>query len=394
MFDDIIKYENEHTGLDFKAIQYKKEKYLELLKDIVAMANVDMQGERLIIVGVKHKPNGEKEFLSIQEDEFIDASTYQQLIHENVEPELSISYEPYNYNGKLLGVLKILGCKEQPYMLKKDYGKLKRGDCFIRKGTIQMSVTRLDLERIYSKRYFNNPFKDKIELGFSDSKFSSEIDVNPITVDNLELRSDRERKKINEAIEAKKNETELEKAYLVTSSFTNAMPFQAVPYKNQSVSTLYTSLKSVKTNYEDDDYYEVCELHAFKLNIDILNKAAEYIEDVSVELEIIKEEGFFISTEILEKPNHSFYPHINTNSIMNKMSYPNVENSNEKYFVSQHIGNIKHQIKTKIFNEDLRMVIYKVPQSSKIVLQLTLYGKNLSEPIKKELMIRVIGENV
>ncbi len=394
MFDDIIEYENEHTGLDFKAIQYRKEKYPELLKDVVAMANADIRGERFIIVGIKHKPNGEKEFLSIQENEFIDVSTYQQLIHENIEPELSISYEPYNYNEKLLGILKIQGCTEQPYMLKKDYAKLKRGECFIRKGTIQMSMTRIDLERIYSKRYFNNPFKDKIELGFSDSIFSCEIDVKPITVDNLELRSDRERKKINEAIEAKKSETELEKAYLTTSSLANVMPFQTVPYKNRSISTLYTSLKSVKTNYKDDDYYEVCELHAFKLNIDILNKAAEYIEDASVELEIIKEEGFFISTEILEKPNHSLYPQINTNSIMNKMSYPNVGRSKEKYFVSQHIGNIKHQIKTKIFNEDLRMVIYKVPQSSKIILQLTLYGKNLSEPIKKELMIRVVGENV
>lgn len=394
MFDDIIKYENEHTGLDFKAIQYKKEKYPELLKDIVAMANADMQGGRLIIVGVKHKPNGEKEFLPIKEDEFIDASTYQQLIHENVEPELSISYEPYNYNGKLLGVLKIQGCTEQPYMIKKDYAKLKRGECFIRKGTIQMSVTRIDLERIYSKRYFNNPFKDKIELGFSDSDFSAEIDVKPITIVNLELRSDREKQTMNEVIESKKNETELEKAYLTTSSLANVMPFQTVPYKNRSISTLYRNLKSVKKDYDEDDYYEVCELHSFKLNIDILNKAAEYIEDASVELEIIKEEGFFISIEILEKPNHSLYPQINTNSIRNKMSYPNVENSNEKYFVSQHIGNIKHQIKTKIFNEDLRMVIYKVPQSSKIVLQLTLYGKNLSEPIKKELMIRVIGENV
>ncbi len=394
MLDDIIKYENEHTGLDFKAIQYKKEKHSELLKDIVAMANADIQGERLVIVGIKHKPNGEKEFLPIQTDEFIDVSTYQQLIHENIEPELSISYEPYNYEGNLLGILKLQGCIEQPYMLKKDYGKLKRGDCFIRKGTIQMNVTRFDLERIYSRRYFNNPFTDKIELGFSDSKFSSEIDVKPLIIKNLELRSDRESKKIKEAIESKKNESELEKAYLATSSLASVMPLQAVPYKNRSISTLHNSLKNIKKDYEKDDYYEICELHSFKLNIDILNKATEYIEDASVELEIMKEEGFFISTEILEKPNHNLFPQINTNSIMNKMSYPNVENSDDKYFVSQHIGNIKHQIKTKIFNEDIRMVIYGVPQSSKIMLQLTLYGKNLSDPIKKELMIRVKEENI
>ena len=389
MLDDIIEYENEHTGLDFKAIQYKKEKFHELLKDVIAMANADVPGDRLIIVGVKHRPNGEKEFFPILDDGFIDASTYQQLIHENIEPELSILYEPYKYKENLLGILKIQKCNEQPYMLKKDYGKLKKGDCFIRKGTIQMHVSRSDLENIYAKRALVNPFEDKIELGFRDTDFSTVIDLKPIKIADLELKSDREIKKIKKVIETKKKETELEKTYLSISAFTKAMPFQMTSYKERTIATLKSDLENAKKTYEKDDLYEIFELHAFMLNIDMLNKATEYIEDASIEMEIRKEKCFLISEKILEKPDHSMYPYLNINRTMNKMSYPYVENTAEKYYISQNIGNIKHQIKTKLFSEDLRMVIFKVPQSSEIVLKLTLFGKNLSEPIKKELLIKV-----
>ena len=326
MFDDIIEYENEHTGLDFKAIQYKKEKHTELLKDIVAMSNANFDNDRLLIIGVKHHPNGDKQFFPIAKDEFIDASIYQQIIHENIEPELSISYEPYEYKENLLGILKIEACENKPYMLKKDYGKLKKGDGFIRKGTMQMKMMRADFDDIYSKRYKNNPFKDKIELGFSGSKILNKINVKPIKLEE---------------------------------------------------------------KYSD---YEICEEQSFRLNIDILNKSFIYIEDASVEIVIKKEAGIFISAEILEKPNHSIYPQLNTSKIINKMAYPTVEERQEEYFVSQHIGNIQHQRKIQIFNEELRMVIYEVPVLSKIVLKLTLYGKNLPVPLEKELIIRVTRE--
>ena len=59
-FDDLIKYENENTCLDFKAIQYEKSQYEELIKDIMSMANADVENDRYIIIGVKHKPSGDR----------------------------------------------------------------------------------------------------------------------------------------------------------------------------------------------------------------------------------------------------------------------------------------------------------------------------------------------
>lgn len=33
-FDNLIKYENENTSLEFRAIQYKKSQHEDLIKDI------------------------------------------------------------------------------------------------------------------------------------------------------------------------------------------------------------------------------------------------------------------------------------------------------------------------------------------------------------------------
>jgi len=63
--DDLIKYENEHSGLDFKAIQYTREKYEDFIKDIMSMANSDMGEEGYIIIGVKLRNSTERDFLEL-----------------------------------------------------------------------------------------------------------------------------------------------------------------------------------------------------------------------------------------------------------------------------------------------------------------------------------------
>ena len=85
-YDDIIDFENESTRLDFKAIQYDGKNHEALLKDVMSMANADVEGEKLIVVGVNHKANGERDIVGIEKEKFIDSLNYQQLIRKNIEP--------------------------------------------------------------------------------------------------------------------------------------------------------------------------------------------------------------------------------------------------------------------------------------------------------------------
>ena len=83
---DLVQYENEKTGLDFKAVIYKADKFDDLLKDIMAMANAALEKDRHIVVGIKHQPCSERVFLGVEE--FINDATYYQLVHSNIEPDI------------------------------------------------------------------------------------------------------------------------------------------------------------------------------------------------------------------------------------------------------------------------------------------------------------------
>ena len=104
----LVKYEREGTRLDFKREQYQKEKNKDFIKDIMSMANAPIDGTKYIVVGVKDKTDGEKEFHSIPRESFIDQATYEQVIRENIEPSIEISYSPIKVDGNLLGVFEIL----------------------------------------------------------------------------------------------------------------------------------------------------------------------------------------------------------------------------------------------------------------------------------------------
>jgi len=384
MMDEIIKYDNEHTGLDFKAIQYTKDKYPNLLKDIIAMANADYKDNRFIIVGIKHLPSGEKETISIEEKDFVDSATYQQLINENIEPDINLTYEPYLYNDNItLGIFCLSNCDQQPYMLKKDYSKLKKGDCFVRKGSHQMKATRADFERIYQKR---NPFINKINIFFKDTKLES-IKVSSIDAKNIILESDRQIKKVKDIIKEKELNT-IEKDPSDKLNFIRLnIPY--MPLKNRSIQELNKRLETAKDTYRDDDLYEYQEKYAYRLNFDILNSSIEYIEDVSIEITIDKSDNYFIFDKPLEKPSSDSFPTPNHSYILECMDYPNVDNTSKHFIIKNHIGDIKHQIEGKAFKSDLFIFLKNIGVSYDIPIHIKLFGKNLTYPIVKKLIIYV-----
>ncbi|MFA9423670.1 MAG: helix-turn-helix domain-containing protein, partial [Sedimentibacter sp.] len=122
----LIDNENESEYLDFKSIQYNKEKFDDMIVDVMSMANSKYCGDKYIILGVKEKQNGSKDILGIPEKEFYDSSIIQNVILKNIEPEIDIDYFPIKYNDLLIGVIVIKSKNiNKPYMIKKDYRKLQ-----------------------------------------------------------------------------------------------------------------------------------------------------------------------------------------------------------------------------------------------------------------------------
>jgi len=149
---DIIRYENESTYVDFKRSQYQNKE--DFLKDIMAMANANTDvNKRYIIVGVKHSTSGSREYFSIPRNEFKDDADYQDLVRQNIEPEIKFVYKPVELREYLLGVFEISECENRPYVMKKKFGTLEQGASYIRRGSQHARVIRADLEMIYEERF-------------------------------------------------------------------------------------------------------------------------------------------------------------------------------------------------------------------------------------------------
>jgi len=387
--EDIIQFENENTILDFKAIQYQKNKFENLLKDIISMANSKTSEDKYIITGVNHKANGERDIIGINED-FVDEAIYQQLINENVEPEIEFKYYPYDLNSTKLGVFQIKNCSNPPYMLKKEFGKLKKGDCFIRKGSHQTRVTRKDIDYFISQKISARNFTGSIDLKFGDSD-SKTLILKP--VNNLNYPSDKAESKIKKIITEKEEKLKQSDALGIMLMNQEIPMIGGTPYKNRSISTLKKNLESVKETYEEDDLYYLFEENANKINLTITNNGDEYIEDSSIEIRISKNEKFLIANSVCRKPdNGSWLDNLNYTPVSpswDEMHYPKVTESEKDYLIFENIGDVKHKIPVAVFKVPIRFVAGQNCINDEIVLRVKVFGKNLPEPFEDELKIIV-----
>lgn len=407
---DLIHYENEKTGLDFKAVIYKADKFDDLLKDIMAMANAALEEDRYIVVGVKHHPGSERVFLGVEE--FIDDATYYQLVHSNIEPDIHFEYFHVEVADKKVGVFRIFNCDNQPYLMKKDTKNLRRGDGFIRKGTSQMRLMRSDLDKIFAKRQSADDFTGKIDTVFeSDGKPCTTLHpweelVPPSEEAAIRIRSIIADKEAIEAVRVARINAQQSNypgmakstldAFAVPPNFAKALhlgPGMSLKYEDRDVATLKADLDKVRETYKERDLHYLYELKAHKINILITNTANRYIEDCSVEIRIKRSFDFVVATTVYDKYQGSSGGYLSTPIVRPpsyaRQFYPKVKVDAEWYTVSGHPGDLKHQLSTAALGVPIRMLLPPDSAGNKLEVVLTIFGKNLPKPYVKTLLIDI-----
>lgn len=382
--EDLIRFENESTYLDFKAIQYKNANHPNLLKDILAMANASYSGPRFIIIGVKPKGDGTRELIGVTEDA-IDEASYQQLVNANITPSLSITYLPKILDGKTFWVFTIDNCNDQPYLMKKDNGNLKEAAMWIRKGSTQMPLSRSDLDAIFTKK-FEKPFEsDNLIVHFSNEEEVWEVTIPK----DIKLPSDSYREILKRELLRRKapfdpNDQLLNNIYPPTQNY----------YERLSEEKLEEDILKVRDRFKPEDFYYKFEEKGELLNLIIINKGTEYVEDATLEIEIDKDSDFMISGKVHREVNrdwHSGHLHQNHRSSpdYDVIDYPEVTSSDLKYFIKQELGNIKHQIPATVFKIPIRIYFESEAAGKEILVKVKVFGKTLKYPIYKELKIVV-----
>ena len=153
VFEQLIQSNNrESIWIDYKMKIDFVGNRIDFLRDVIAFANNSFEGHQYIIYGVK-EIDGHLELTGLNNSFDKDDSEFQQLIYENIEPIINISFSKHMYENKLFILLTIDADKSQrPFMFKKKYIDIDEGDSYIRVGSSKKRMLRSDFESIYNNK--------------------------------------------------------------------------------------------------------------------------------------------------------------------------------------------------------------------------------------------------
>ena len=137
-FFEQLLYEEESTTLDFKRDQYlfakaTDEEKSELLKDILGFANAWRRSAAYILIGVEEVRGGRSLVQGISTH--LDDHSLQQFVNNLTNRPVLFHYEAFGFESKQVGIVRIEEQQARPLYLKSNYGKLKKTEVYVRRGS-------------------------------------------------------------------------------------------------------------------------------------------------------------------------------------------------------------------------------------------------------------------
>ena len=136
LFERLL-YEEEGNALDFKRDQYPfskatNDEKAEILKDLLGFANSFRRADAYILIGVEEVRGGRSNVVGITEH--LADHSLQQFVNHLTHSPLHFNYEAFDASGLQVGVIRI-ELQKRPIYLKHDYGFLKEGEVYVRRGS-------------------------------------------------------------------------------------------------------------------------------------------------------------------------------------------------------------------------------------------------------------------
>jgi predicted HTH transcriptional regulator len=93
----------------------------ELVKEVIGLANADVEGPRYILFGVNPGAINGTKVVGIKDDAAADLKKAHRLISAHVEPVVSLAFIFDKIDGKLAGALEIDGAEDGPFVPGEDF---------------------------------------------------------------------------------------------------------------------------------------------------------------------------------------------------------------------------------------------------------------------------------
>ena len=372
-------------GVQFRRKPYGSSGIRRFLRDVIAIANADVEGSRYIIVGADFDASGKKRLTAVSSNDFCGKPAYRDLVIEFVEPEIRLQYEPVVIDGKRLGVFEIGDCQDQPYMMRIDHSqKLRRGDAYQRVDNTPIKMGRRRLQDMFERQFRDSVSPEQIEIGFPGEIIHKRLEIQ--TTDLDQMPSAVARVKMKELLD-------IQSRSKGTGSTTGVIRLAHArlfgcddPYETWTPAKLMEEMSNIETKHEFDDLHFLFEENAQELQLVVYNQGEEPIREASLSIVLPNHSAFHVANELPRLPRDGEYVERKKDE---QSAYPSVRLKNGSVHVSNAVGEIPAGKSANVFRVPLRICVGSDLKGRKLGLQYALFGTNLKKPAKGKLRLIV-----
>ncbi len=359
---------------------YAEDQRAMLIRDVLAMANLDYPGSRWILVGVE--PGLTRPQVRGIDSEA--ANRLQEFVRDllpQVEPSLTVAPVFAELDGHRLAAIEISGCDNPPYVTReKVAADMRTGACWIRDGADVRPARRQDLERIYSRR--EKGVTPPVRIGFGENADNEQLEVEiPDTSCPPSLRA---REQIRLAMDARKSAQKiLGREDTGMARLAHARIFGAdMPFIRRGMDTLVENYNHIADDYRDADRHYYLEQRAVKLNFTLRVGDLGSLQNVAVDFSLPQTAGFEVADRIVSDPDSD------QSDVENRLlGYPNVTRTRESATFRIELGNLGASESCTLLDTPLRIAVGRELRGRKVAIRYLLTADNLPQPLHGRLKL-------
>jgi hypothetical protein len=379
----IARSATPESGTQFRTQTYGNEDLGSFLRDVLALANASVDGNRYIVVGVDFDDKGRKRTHAIDAEDFSGKPSYQSIANEFVEPPIRIRYKPVSFDGTRVGVFEIGDCQDRPYMMRADFSEqLRRGDAYKRVKDAAVKMGRRQLMELFERKFRDSVSAGDIEVGFPGEIIHKELALP--TCDLSAMPSAVASAKLEEMLTIRNVSTNSGSTTMV-ARLTHARLYGTDdPYVDRSPEDIMMELNDIRSRYRHQDNHFLFEDRAQKLQFVVYNQGEEPIVDASLSIAFPNHNAFYIADRLPKRPVNDRYVDRTPDEIA---SYPAVTLKDDSVHVMVKIGDIPTGEPIDVFVSPLLVCVGNDLRGRRFGIRYALHGQNLRAPAKGQLKL-------
>ncbi|MGI9292221.1 MAG: AlbA family DNA-binding domain-containing protein [Gammaproteobacteria bacterium] len=387
LLETLLKLPNDSPQLHLRSDVYGKSGAADLLREVMGLANADAgKGSRYILIGVSRDQNGQLEFKGLNKKALAEFQRYPAQVLKYMEPDLKVTPSVADLQGNMVAVLEIPQAVNSPYMMKVDASKeLQRGACWTLEGGVFRPAQRADLDRMFSfaiKTQEKKADTSVLRVGQVEdpNNKSISLEIPGKAIPPSIVAAERIKKQIDAKKVVEQNNVEDTQIGRLMNARLSGSDSD---FSGQGVDTLVEQYNAVMERYSSHDYYYYFETQAVRLNLAVVNKGPELLEDVNLMLMLPRAEQFRVSDRLQPEPG-------NSRSVQESelLGYPKVKIFDKAVQVKASIAELQPDQVVQAFEQDLRIAVDPALAGRTIVAKYSLQAPALEQPETGELLLK------